>query len=154
MATTTSPNMGPRVVRSSNTPLYWGVAILAAVIIALALLMRPTRVAAPTAATDVAATAQGLDTTPATNAAHSTQVDPATGRAYTTDPTTGAIIQNEKNPTYDANGAPAGSDSRVNGMGTDPRAEQLHNGANSPNGGIAPNNNPASQPPNTPPSGY
>lgn len=154
MATTTSPNMGPRMIRTSNTPLYWGIAILAAVIIVLALLMRPARVATTTATADVAATAQGLDTTPATNSAvQSTQVDPATGRAYMTDPATGAIIQNE-NPTYDANRVPSGNDSNVNGMATDPRAEQLHNGANSPNGGIAPNNNPASQPPNTSPSGY
>lgn len=143
MATTTNPNMGPRMVRTSNTPLYWGIAILAAVIIALALLMKPTRVAAPTAATDVAATAQGMDTTPATNASQSTQADPATGRSYTTDPTTGAIIQNENNPTYDAN--------RVNGMATDPRAEQLHNGANDTNGGIAPNTIPAQQAPQTQP---
>jgi len=146
MATTTNPNMSPRMMRTSNTPLYWGVAILAAIIIVLALLMRPTKVAAPTTAIDLAATAQGLDTTPATNASQSRSIDPATGRAYTTDPTTGAIIQNESNPAYDAN--------RVNGMATDPRAEQLHNGANSPNGGIAPNNNPASQPPNTQPAEY
>jgi hypothetical protein len=120
MATTTSPNLGPRMVRTSNTPLYWGVAILAAVLIGLALLMKPTKVSTATTATDVAATAQGLDTTPATNASRSQSIDPASGRAYA----------------------------------TDPRAEQLHNGANSPNGGIAPNNNPASQPPNTSPSGY
>lgn len=146
MATTTNSHVNPRMIRTSNTPLYWGVAILAAVIIALALFMRPARVVTPLVATDLAATAQGLDTTPATNASQSTQVNPSTGRTYATDPTTGAIIQNESNPTYDAN--------RVNGMATDPRAEQLHNGANSPNGGITPNNNPASQPPNTSPSGY
>jgi hypothetical protein len=98
MATTTNPNMGPRMMRTSNTPLYWGVAILAAVIIVLALLMRPARVAAPTTATDLAATTQGLDTTPATNASQSEIMNPATGRAYATDPTTGAIIQSETNP--------------------------------------------------------
>lgn len=142
MATTTNPS--PRMMRTSNTPLYWGVAILAAVIIVLALIMRPARVAAPTTATDLAATTQALDTTPATNASQSQQIDP----------TTGAIIQSEANPTYDANRVPSGTDSRVNGMATDPRAEQLHNGANSPNGGIAPNNNPASQSPNNQPADY
>lgn len=154
MATTTNPNIGPRLIRTSNTPLYWGVAILSAVIIVLALLMRPTKVAAPTTATDLTVTAQALDTTPATNASQSQRIDPTTGRAYTTDPTTGAIIQSETNPTYDANRVPSGTNSRVNGMATDPRAEQLHNGANAPNGGIAPNTNPASQPPNTQPAEY
>lgn len=110
MATTTNPNIGPRLIRTSNTPLYWGVAILSAVIIVLALLMRPTKVAVS---------------------------------ATTIDPTTGAIIQSETNPTYDANRTPSGTNSRVKGMATDPRAEQLHNGENAPNGGIAPHAQPS-----------
>ena len=121
MATvTTNSNMGPRDVRAANTPIYWGVAILAAIIIALALFMRPEKVSSSSAASDLSATAQTLDTTPGTNTSTSQQVDPATG----------AVI---------LDGSPRGNDNRVKGMATDPRAEQLHNGANSTNGGIAPN---------------
>ncbi|MBC7754901.1 MAG: hypothetical protein H7Z71_11735 [Moraxellaceae bacterium] len=108
---TTNSNMGPRETRSANTPIYWGVGILAAIIVALALFMRPEKISSSSSATDHTLTAQTLDTTPKTNTSTSQQVDPATGAA-------------------------------IKGMATDPRTERLHNGANSPNGGIAPNPQP------------
>ena len=120
MATVTSnSNMGHGEDRSANTPIYWGVAIVAAVIIAFALFMRPEKVSSTASAVDNTATAQTMDTTPKTNTLASDQTDPATG----------ALISDS---TSRAN-------SRVRGMDTDPRNEQLYNGANSTNGGISPN---------------
>lgn len=64
MGTTSNPI--PRMKKTSNAPLYWGVAILAAIVIVLAILMKPVRAAGPT--TDPNITIGGIyDTTSRTN---------------------------------------------------------------------------------------
>ncbi len=86
---TTNQTLGPRMMRTSNTPLYWGVAILAAVIIVLALLMKPTKV--------------GHETTLPTS--YDQQVDSATGQLYSRDSAKDTL--KKERPNIDPNMPPA-----------------------------------------------
>ena len=108
----------PRRLHTSNTTLYWGLGITAAVLVTLALMRPSNEIITPDSNQVIAQETMQV-------------VDPATGQAYRVDPATGTIVMDPNSPTYDAN--------RVNGTTDNPRANDFHNGANSTNGGIAPN---------------